>query len=286
MFESFSRSLAIAKLSIDVIKKDKELLFFPFMAGFFSILFIITILFPTVFSVLLAGSEPIMNGVLIISLFLIYFGLAFIATFFSVCVVYTTKKRFEGGNATFSESLKFAFSRIHLIIMWSLVSATVGLILRFIERLAEKSEGLGKIFLKIIYYLLGAMWSIITIFVIPAMVYKNLGPIDAIKNSVQSLKKTWGESLIRYYGVGLIQLLFIVAGVLFGIILFYTSPIFGIVGIVTAILIMILYFVGVIIFFSLINTIFNTALYAYANKGKLPKAYSKDIMQKAFTSRK
>jgi len=130
------------------------------------------------------------------------------------------------------------------------------------------------------------VWSIITLFVVPAMVYKNIGPFDAIKNSVESLKKTWGESLIRYYGVGLVQFFFIILGVVFGIGLFLTSSLFGVVGMVFAILFIIAYFVLVIVFFSLINSIFNTALYAYANKGKLPKEYRKDIMQNAFVSRK
>ena len=287
MFEAFSRSLAITKLSLDVIKKDKELLLFPVLSGIFSFLFIISLLFPTVIVGLLSSSgKPAITGLGILLLFIVYFGLAFIATFFNVCIVYTTKKRFEGGNASFSESIKFAFSRIHLIFAWSLLSATVGLILRFIENLAEKSKGVGRFVLNITHYLLGAVWSIITLFVVPAMVYKNIGPFDAIKNSVESLKKTWGESLIRYYGVGLVQFFFIILGVVFGIGLFLTSSLFGVVGMVFAILFIIAYFVLVIVFFSLINSIFNTALYAYANKGKLPKEYRKDIMQNAFVSRK
>jgi len=138
VFEAFSRSLAITKLSLDVIKKDKELLLFPVLSGIFSFLFIISLLFPTVIVGLLSSSgKPAITGLGILLLFIVYFGLAFIATFFNVCIVYTTKKRFEGGNASFSESIKFAFSRIHLIFAWSLLSATVGLILRFIENLAE-----------------------------------------------------------------------------------------------------------------------------------------------------
>ena len=47
-------------------------------------------------------------------------------------------------------------------------------------------------------------WSIVTLFVIPAMVYKDLGPFEAIKDSTQTLKKpgakawyavtVWGSS--------------------------------------------------------------------------------------------
>jgi hypothetical protein len=39
--------------------------------------------------------------------------------------------RLSGGDATFFDSIKFAFSRVHLILGWSVVSATVGLFLLF-----------------------------------------------------------------------------------------------------------------------------------------------------------
>jgi len=44
----FSRSWEITKLSFDVINKDRELLLFPILAGFFSLLFMAVILVPTI----------------------------------------------------------------------------------------------------------------------------------------------------------------------------------------------------------------------------------------------
>jgi len=49
----------------------------------------------------------------------------------------------------------------------------------------------------------GVGWGLITAFVIPLMVYQDIGPIDAIKRSGAIFKKTWGENLIRVFGVGL-----------------------------------------------------------------------------------
>jgi uncharacterized membrane protein len=102
---------------------------------------------------------------------------------------------------------------VHQIFVWSLVAATVGLFLRALDQAAERAGPLGRIVVGILSAALGMMWSIVTIFVVPAMVYKNIGPIDAIKDSVQTLKSTWGESLIRHYGLGLIQFVFLVLGV-------------------------------------------------------------------------
>jgi hypothetical protein len=288
MFEAFSRSWEITKLSIEVIKKDKELLMFPILSGIFSVLFIIAILFPAIIGPLvlgIAGGEAATTVGIYLSLFIVYFGLSIIATFFNVCTVYTIKKRFDGGNATFGESVKFGFSRFGLIVKWGLISATVGLILRIIEDAAERVGGLTEIIIKIITSLLGAAWSVITIFVVPSMVYKNLGPKDAIKSSVATLKKTWGESLIREFGIGAVSFVFFLIGIIFWLaILFLLMPL-GAVAIAFVALFAVIYFIAVIVFFSLVNSVFNTALYVYAEKGKVP-AFKPEILKGAFRARK
>ncbi|MCZ7357235.1 MAG: DUF6159 family protein [Candidatus Methanoperedens sp.] len=285
MFETFSRSWEITKLSFNVIQKDKELLLFPLLAGIFSIIFILVMLFPSIITSFMEGRGPGSYGITEYLIFFItYLGLAFIATFFNVCVVYTTKIRFEGGNATFSESIKFARSKIGLIITWSIIVATVGLILRIIDNMAERAGESGRIVLNILTSILGMMWSIITIFVVPAMVYNDLRPMDAIKKSVQTLKKTWGESLIRYFGLGTIEFLFLFLGVIVAFVLLFVLAGLGLAGIIITIAIAVLYFLGVILVFSVANTVFNTALYVYADTGKIPEGYSKEIMQNAFKS--
>lgn len=282
MFETFSRSWKITQLSFDVIKKDKELLLFPLLGGIFSILFMVTMLFPTIVTSFMKGSGQSYGITEYLIFFITYLGLAFIATFFNVCVVYTTKIRFEGGNATFWESINFARSKITLILTWSIIVATVGLILRLIDNLAERAGESGRLVLNILTSILGMMWSIITIFVVPAMVYHNLKPIDAIKQSIKTLKTTWGESLIRYFGLGTIEFLFFLLGIIVTFILFFALAGLGPVGIIITIVIAVLYFLGVILVFNVANTIFNTALYVYADTGKIPEGFSQEIMQNAF----
>ena len=282
MFETFSRSWKITKLSFDVIMKDKELLLFPLLAGIFSILFMVAMLFPSIITSFMKGLGQSYGITEYLIFFITYLGLAFIATFFNVCVVYTTKIRFEGGNATFWESMNFARSRITLILTWSIIVATVGLILRLIDNLAERAGESGRLVLNIITSFLGMMWSIITIFVVPGMVYHNLKPMDAIKRSIKTLKATWGESLIRYFGLGMIEFLFFLSGIIVTFILFFVLAGLGTPGIIVTIVIAVLYFLGVILVFNVANTIFNTALYVYADTGKIPEGFSQEIMQNAF----
>lgn len=278
---AFSRSWSITKLTFNVIMKDKELIAYPILSGIFSLLFLVAMVFPTMLSSILENTEMYYQPMFYVIVFVMYLGLAFIATFFNVCVVYTAKKRFSGGDALFMESLKFAVSRIHLIFAWSLVAATVGLLLRVIERILARNV-VGQVVMRIIISLLGMAWSIITLFVVPAMVYNGLGPIDALKSSVATLRKTWGESLIRYFGLGFAQFILLIAGLIVLIPLFIVSSIAGGIATVAVIIMAVAYVVLLAVVFSLANTVFNTALYEYAATGKVPTGYPPEVMRDAF----
>jgi hypothetical protein len=199
-----------------------------------------------------------------------------------MCVVYTIKKRFEGGDATFMESLSFALSKVHLIVVWSLVVATVGIIMKLIDNAGQKGGAVGQIVAGILNSIIGGVWAIITIFVVPAMVYDNVGPFAAIKSSVETLKKTWGESIIRYLGLGAIQVVLIFGGIIVWLVIFIVLLFLVPVLAFLTIPVLVLYLLIVGLLFSVLNTIFNTALFVYARTGKVPEGYSADIMQNAF----
>lgn len=282
---AFSRSWMITKLAFGVINKDRELLAFALLSFVFSAIFAIAMIFPTVIPALMEDgfSQESLEVYQYVILFATYFGLAFIATFFNVCVVYTTKIRFEGGNATFGESIRFALSRIVIIIQWSLLSATVGLLLRLLHNFASRLGKIGEIVANIIIGLLGMAWSIMTIFVVPVLVYEGLGPIDAIKKSTKVIKATWGESLIRSIGLGLVQLLvfglIIVACGALTVALMSAFDIAGmLIGIATGGALLLL--AGLI--FTVANTIFNTALYVYANNNIIASGFNEEIVRGAF----
>ncbi len=281
----FSRSWNITKLSFAVINKDRELLWFAFLSFIFSSLFTVAMIVPSILPTL--RNEGVNSEALevyqYIIIFLTYFGLAFIATFFNVCVVYTTKVRFEGGNATFGESMSFAFSRLGLIFKWSLLSASVGLLLRLLDNLASRLGKIGEIIARILIGLLGMAWSIITIFVVPVLVYEGLDPIDAVKKSTQIIKKTWGESLVKSIGLGLIQFLafVLIIGVAFVVTNFLAAQ-FGTTGLIIGIVsgVALLFITGLI--FSVANTVFNTALYVYANNQLIASGFDEEVIKGAF----
>jgi len=282
---ALSRSWMITKLTFGVINKDRELLWFALLSFIFSALFAVAMIFPSIIPALMNNGfsqeslEVYQYGII----FTTYFGLAFIATFFNVCVVYTTKIRFEGGNATFGESIKFAFTRISLIFQWSLLSATVGLLLRILQDLASNLGKAGQLVANILISLLGMAWSIVTIFVVPVLVYEGLGPIDALKKSTQVIKKTWGESLVKALGLGLIQFLVFVMMILASIALTYVlTSAFDTVGLLIGISVGALLLLLTAMVFTVASTIFNTALYVYANNNLVASGFNEEVVRGAF----
>jgi hypothetical protein len=285
---AFSRSWELTKVTFDVINKDRELLWFALLSFFFSTIFAVVMIVPTVLATLMneGFSQDSLQLFEYVIIFITYFGLAFIATFFNVCVVYTTKVRFEGGNATFGESLKFALSRFWLIVQWSLLAATVGLLMRLLENFARRLGRPGQIVVGILIALIGMAWTIVTIFVVPVLVYEGLGPVDAVKKSIQVIKKTWGESLIKAIGLGLIQFL-IMLGIIIaaGLLTYGLSTMFEMKGLLIGIGIGVLLLLLVGLVFSVASTIFNTALYVYANNGQIASGFNEDIIKGSFKTK-
>ena len=281
---ALSRSWQLTKLSFRVIGQDKELLLFPLIALLLSIGYLLALLYPTIWLEMSRDGSIEWDFANIVLTFISYLGLAFIGTFSNMCIVYTAKKRFEGGDATFGESISFALGRIVQILGWATVSASVGLLFRALDNMAERAGAVGEIVVGIFRSILGMVWSVITIFVVPSMVYRNTGPIDAIRDSVRVLRKTWGESLVRSIGFGLVQFLVMLLGVAVFAGLFATL---GTSEVMVPILIVgaIVYFVGVVFVFMLAEMIFNTALYAYASQGTMAPGYNQELLDGAIRTK-
>ncbi|HOO09197.1 MAG TPA: DUF6159 family protein [Cyclobacteriaceae bacterium] len=286
---AFTRSWKITQLTFKVINQDRELIGFALLSFVFSTLFAVAMVVPSVVPTLMedGASQSSLQVYQYVIIFLTYFGLAFIATFFNVCVVYTTKVRFEGGNATFGESIRFAFAKLGLIFQWSLLSATVGLVLKIIDNMASRLGKGGQIIVGILVAILGMTWSIVSIFVVPVLVYEGLGPVPAIKRSTQVLKKTWGESLIRHFGLGLVQFFVFVLAIAFCFGLTYVlANAFDVMGLIIGIGVWVLFMLLVGLVFSVANTIFNTALYVYASRSMVPTGFDEETVKDAFAQKR
>jgi len=284
----FSRSWEITKQTFKVMKADKEILLFPVLSSIFSIMMLLIFIFPVFLTGAVAGSETGIEGLgVYLAIFFLYFIITFAATFFNAGMVHIAKTRFEGGDATFMDGIKAGFKHLKQILSWSLLSATVGVILNILESNAREKKGILGMISVFVVRMVGLAWAIVSVFVVPAIVIKGYGPIEALKSSAATIKKTWGESLIRYYGLGLVKggliglgfLIFLMPAILLG----FSGSMFGLALILGVIFV--LYCIIVSIIFSSANTIFNTALFIYADTGKVPEYYSQEVLTNAFVGK-
>jgi hypothetical protein len=269
MFSTIQRSYAIFRQSLSVLRQDTEILIFPVLSGLFTILAFGGIVFGGVvtgyFQRLAASGDRSLEANLLGYgvLFVWYFVNWFIVLFFNVGVVACARIRLEGGDPTVADGFRAARENLGRIVMWALVSATVGLILRAI---AERSKLVGAIIARF----LGAAWAIATYFVVPVMIFEKRGPKDSLTASTQLIRKTWGESLVAAAGVGLVIMLLGVAGLALPIIGFFISPTAAVIGLA----VMVLYWIVLSIISSALTGIYRTGLYLYATQGTSTPALS------------
>jgi len=195
----FARSWDIFKASAIVLRKDRRLLIFPLISTLAAILAtagcgIVYVWRP--------DFEPYVLG------FIFYFLVYTVIVFFNTALVAVAVSHLDGGTTTPSDGLRFARSKIRVIIGYASIAATVGIVLRFLE------NRLGTIG-QIIVGLAGVAWSVATFLVVPVLVYRDIGPVDAVKESARLLKDTWGENIIANGGMGLIfMILYVPLGLL------------------------------------------------------------------------
>src|SRR3989344_1381379 len=183
MFQHLSRSWELVKQSFAVLKKDKEIMLFPIISGILSVLALISLFIPFGIISLDNNFSPSLFYLL---LFIYYVITSFIVIFLNTGLITCAHMRLHGKDPTFKDGIKQAWKHVGNIFIWSVISATVGLILRMIVDRIENSERLGpfgRIVGVIFIGLLGMAWSFLTFFVIPVMVFENKNAFASIKQS-------------------------------------------------------------------------------------------------------
>ena len=211
MFDKFSRSWTLVKASASVLRSDKELLVFPLLSGLCALLVMATFVLP-IFTLRLfeTGGNEVLGGILA---FLFYFCTYSITFFFNSALVAAALIRLEGGDPTVSDGLAAALDRIGPILGYAAIAATVGVVLSYLKNKENN------FIVRWVASGLGVAWTLATFLVVPVLVAENLGPIDALKQSVTLLKRTWGENAIGNVGVGLAFGMLMFAAVVIGVVL-------------------------------------------------------------------
>ncbi len=257
------RGWELMKMGLSVVRSDKELLIFPILSMVLSVVIILTFLGVTFFTV---GVGGFFTPVVLVMFFVMYLVLYFFVIYFNVAVVGCAMIRYEGGDPTIGDGFRTANRHIWAIFKWAMVSATVGLILKALERR-------GGLVGKIVAVAGGVAWSIATYFVLPVLVFEKAGVFGSVKKSVEIMRKTWGEAFIG--GLSLFMVFFFLGflGIIPIVLGFYIG---GLTGIIVGFIIAFVYWMVLAAIASVAKTAFITALYRYATTGKVAPGFTPD----------
>jgi hypothetical protein len=261
-FTRLKTGWALTKDSIQVLRGDPELVAFPLVGSIAGLCYV---------GLLLGGSALLLGtdfGVAqYVVLFVLYFGSTFIASFTTAALMHETRRAFHGEDPSLKSGLRAAWRTKNTLLVWSLVSATVGIIIRMIE-------GQDNVPAKILASVVSVGWSILTYFIVPVITFEDVGIRDAITRSGATFKDTWGETAGAHFGVGIVTILFMLPVVLLalGIVLAFSSA-GGTLGlgaglVIAAILVLVAY-----LFTMTLSSIARLALYVYATEGERPRAF-------------
>ena len=277
MFARLSRSWSLIKASAGVLAQDKELLVFPLLSAICTLLVVAAFVLPALglgaLDGLRSGGVPVAMYVLG---FLFYLVQYFVIFFFNSALVGAALIRLDGGDPTLRDGLRIASSKWVSILGYAAVAATVGLILRSLQ---ERAGWLGRI----VVGFLGVAWTVASFLVVPVLVSRDVGPLDAIKESALLLKKTWGENLIGQGGVGLVFSLIFVAMTVLGALAIVGAAMSGsgvVIGLVVA-LVVIAFLLAALIHAALAG-IYSAALYRYAVGQEASTGFDGQLLQRAF----
>ena len=251
----------LTKDSASVVRDNPELLIFPLLAGVASLGFLVVFFVPMLIANLVG------SGLEYAALFVWYFATTFLSTYAAAALVHATNDVFHGRDPSVRGSLAAVRTRLGPIVAWSLISATVSVVLKALEDSDNPIAGiLGALF--------SIGWAITTFFIVPVIVFEDVSVTSMFSRSAETFRDTWGETLGAGFGVtlvvGLFGLVLAIAAIAVALLLATVSPLAG--G-VTAVALL----AGVIALTYLLSqtiwAVAKTALYVYAAEGRTPSQF-------------
>ena len=275
MFENLKNGWKLGSATRKLIFGDKGLLVYPIIGGIITFLLALALFVPLALTISSASNTLIVAAVILFG-----FLSTFVSVYFLVALLLAFRQYSKTGKKmAMLNALSQASQYWVQILEWAVFYTIIITILRAIE---SRLQGIGG-------FLIGAIGSmalaLATIFVVPSIIDNKTGPIKSIESSVKMITKNFGATFGGIIYSDLYALMFTIPGILLfvgGIIVAFTA---FIPGIVLAIVGVVLTVFGVMLNYVTSNT-FIFILYEYVNTGKLPKGFTKDMMDKAIRKKK
>src|SRR5574341_505080 len=273
--QRIARTQAIMSASWQILKENKALLVLPIASSVCLVVLTATIAVPAVVGSLTGTSisDELHQFVSLsyVGLFLFYVAAYAIGIFFNAALALCVLRKLEGKPASITDGLREVAACLPQILGWALLATTIGLLLKAVER---RSGFIGGLIVKAV----GLAWSVATFLVVPVLVAEKKGPLEAVQESVQLLRKAWGEDLLAGLGFGALYFLWAIPGI-FAFVIgagLIASHLF-VAMVVMALAILYFPLLGLVL--STMSTIFDVVLYRYAKLGTITPGFDRELLQ-------
>jgi hypothetical protein len=269
----------MVKASWGVLRSDRQLLVIPTASAIVSIILLLALLVAWVWSGgpdrLEAEGFGLVDAVL---LFVYYLVATAVVVFFNAALVGAAAVRLDGGQSAVRQGFRAAVAHLPAIIGWSLITATVGLVLK---ALADRAGALGAV-----TSIVGSVaWTIVTFLVLPILVIEGVGPVTALRRSAELLRGTWGEQVAGTASIGLVMGAITLGVILIGgAITFLVADASGTL-VAIALTATVLVVIVVALLSSALSGIFNVALYRYASGQESGSSFPQETLAGALERR-
>jgi hypothetical protein len=263
------RSFRLLAQAYRILLQDKELMVLPLISGVVIAVVVVGVGFGFGLNPwTIRRVEPPMY----LPLFLMYVCAYAIGIFFQAAVVAGATERMRGGDPTIGSALAAAGRRAGPILMWAVVAATVGIVIRAIH---ERVGFVGRI----IASLVGAAWSLGTFFVVPVLVLEERSVRASFTRSVGVFRQAWGETVIGGTTLGAAAFCaWMTLIALAGLLAWAAGAVaLGVLAIGAVFL---------MVFFSALDGIYVASLYQYATQGQVPPGLDRALLDQAFVEKR
>jgi hypothetical protein len=263
------RGWGLTKKSWALLKEHPSLIRFPLYGGIATTLLAIVFLGPGLYlwdDDQLAGAIPLIAiGVYVLSL---------VGFYFSVGLAACADMIFRGQEATVSDGLAVARSRLAQISGWAAVSAAISLVMGVLE---NQGGALGTLAARLV----GMAWSLVTFLAVPVIAIEGTGPFETIKRSGALFRERWGQQITGNIAIGaavfLLGVLPAVGLIVGGIVLWSSASFAGALLVVIGALVLAI----ALLVSRALSGIFGVALYRYALDGEVVGGFTQEDLESA-----
>jgi hypothetical protein len=256
--------------SLKIVLRDKTLILFPLIPFTTAIIIIVSFC-------LVVGPDKLFWALFVVNtleharyLALGYVVVAIISVFFWMGLVACTRISIDERDSKFMDGILAAMKKFHWVVLWALVSWTIGPILNLLDHLRYTS-GLVRRIAK-------TNWSQLSYFLLPILVVDNINLFSALRRSSTVTAKTWGEGAVSQLGfMWFFWLMNLPTILLFAYGHYLEGPW---PKPLTFVVLAMIY--GTLVTYQTLSAVLSVVLYKYATDGTVVKGFDGEWMKNAF----